>query len=102
MQCPICKSKIVEEEKLFKCEKQSSAKNENGEWQETGTCSYKVFKSCLAKMNGPYITESILAPVLNGEETILEFTSKAGKPYSAPVIVDPRWGLKVVFRENNN
>ena len=97
MKCPLCKeADIVEEDKIFRCENQSS-ENQDGNWVETGTCTFKAIKNSLERFGGEEVSLDLLQEIAENGEAKVDLVSKAGKPYTAFVILDEQWGIKVDF-----
>jgi len=95
--CPICKEgDIVEEDKLFHCSNQSSEFKDN-QWVENGTCQFKAFKNAFVNLNGPELTIDLLNEIIENGEAKIDLISKAGKPYKAYAVLDPKWGVKIDF-----
>lgn len=97
--CPICEDgELVEKDKLFECSNSKSEKNDQNEWINTGTCSFKVFKSGLSKLGYPEITaDDICRLVDDGECEFNLVSQKSGKPYTAKGVIDEKFGVKINF-----
>lgn len=96
--CPICeKGIIIEKDKLFECSNSTSERKEDGTWENTGTCTYKIFKSGLSKLGHPEITAEEVTSVIENGSHEFDLISKQGKPYTGKGIVDDRFGIKIDF-----
>jgi len=95
--CPVCGAKVTCGKSIIKCERQTSAKDADGNWVESGDCSFKVFR----KVCGKTLTESQAKALLAGKTVKMKgLTSKAGKKFDAGVKLDcedGRWTTKLVF-----
>lgn len=98
MKCPLCEGTIEDRGLTFSCSNQKQEKNEEtGEWEEVGTCTYKVWKTAFSKLGGEELTEDVLEKIIVEGECEIDLISKAGKPYKGFAIVDPQWGVKIDF-----
>jgi len=99
MECPKCQGEIVDNGAFFKCENSEQKQNEETkEWEEVGTCTFKVWKSCFSRFGGPELTLEVLEKVLVEGEAEVELVAKgSGKPYPAIIIPDEEYVIKVDF-----
>jgi len=102
--CPVCKEGVMEErEKLFICSNSKTEYNQDTkEWEEKGSCSYKIFKAGLAKLGKPTITVEEVRELCANGSIELTLVSKKQKEYTVPGLVDPERGIKVDFDSFNN
>lgn len=101
--CPICKDgDMIEKEKLFVCSNSKSSLNEETEkWEETGTCSYKIFKSSLSRFGKPNISAEEVKELCENGKLEVELVSKKQTQYKAITNVSPEWGIQVDFNAGN-
>ena len=91
--CPVCKDgDIIEREKNFAC---SNAKWEKTDekWENNG-CQYSIYKFGLEKFGKREITAEEVEALLKDGKTEIEMT------YKKPMIIDEKYGIKVLFKEN--
>jgi len=98
-QCPKCKNgQIIERGKVFMCSESKLTKDENGKWKNDG-CDYVIFKSALSKMGKNNITATEVSKMLKNGKVEVNLISKAGKKYTAYMVPDLKWGVKVEFKD---
>lgn len=99
--CPVCKTgDIVARGKIYMCS-EAKIRKEGDEFINDG-CDYKIFQGSIARFGQATITEANVKELLSKGSFEGKFKSKAGKPYSAPVVVDEQYGVKVDFDAMQN
>jgi len=103
IKCPVCnEGELIESENLIKCSNQSS-ENENGSWVETGTCTFKVFKSALSRFGGDEITLDFIKNLIeNNGKLEVNLVSKAGNPYVKDALLSEKYGVSIDFNSHKN
>ena len=103
MVCPKCQSEILENGPFFACENVKQEKNEEtGNWEDIGSCTWKVWKSAFVKLGGEELTLEILDKIItDGEAEVSLFSQKKGKPYKGIAIPDEKYGVKIDFDRFN-
>lgn len=83
--CPFCGKKIQETEKSYLCEA--------WRYNDPSSCKMVIGKD----FHGAYITAEILEKIVSGQKPILDFASKAGKPFRSALVADPKKGIVFEF-----
>jgi len=95
--CPKCKKgQILEKQKVYMCSEAKLKKDENGKWINEG-CNYVIFKTALSKMGKNNITSREVSQMLKDGRVKVNLISKAEKKYSAYMVPDMKWGVKIEF-----
>lgn len=96
--CPICGKDVVEKEKTYMCSGAIFEKTDSG-FNNKG-CKYTIYKSGLERFGKAKITAKEASNMLNkGKETVSLKAQKTNKAYSATIIPDNQYGVKVVFEQ---
>lgn len=96
--CPVCGKDVIEKDKIYLCSGAKFNKDEaTGEWSNSG-CDYKIFKTALNRFGKAKLTAREVSNMLTkGEASVSLKSKKTNKAYTAKIVPDKQWGLKVEF-----
>lgn len=85
--CPRCGADVVETPLSFGCSR----------WQEG--CDFAIFKNAVKRFGGKMLSKNRVAELLQKGRTSVEIRGFDGKMRQVPLILDPEYGCKIVFKE---
>lgn len=95
--CPVCNKDVIEKAKVYLCSGAKFKKDENDKWTNEG-CEYKIFKTALDRFGKKNVTAREVSNLLHkGKAKVSLKAKKSGKTYTADIVPDNKWGLKVEF-----
>lgn len=95
--CPICNGEIIEKKKVYYCSNAKFEKTEDGKIVNRG-CPYMIFKNSLERFGKKEITPKEVERMLSkGKTSVTLKSQRTGKPYSAYIVPDQKYGVKVDF-----
>jgi len=98
--CPKCKEgEVVEKKSVFGCSKANFTKLDSGKFENSG-CDYQIWKNALERFGKKDVTKDEVKKLLRDAKFVAKLKSKAGKDYTADVVIDLKYGLKVEFKNN--
>lgn len=98
--CPTCGADVIERKSTWSCSSNKFTKHEDGSWERTDGCGFRIIKSMLGKK----LPEKAIKELMENGKTsklVRGFKSKkTGKKFDAYVELDPQTGApKLAFKK---
>ena len=94
--CPMCDGEIYESKNAFICTNAQWSKNGDN-WVNNG-CKYAISKKALNKFGGKLLSSTQIKQLLKNKKLNVELISKQNQPYTARLLIDSQYGVKINFK----
>lgn len=94
--CPKCGQPVIRKGKFWQCSTNKREKQSDGTWQTVGGCGWKLYQTICGKT----LTDPMVRTLLEKRRIHVNgFLSKAGKKFSASLILNPDNTVKFDFSQ---